>query len=158
MRREHLRTAGGAIKRWFIAQCYDAAAVAAMWAIGLAIIGVPWWLLWALLGGMFQFVPNVGGVLALTGPMLALAVQSVFGEQEHWIRLLYLLILYALIMVVEGLVLQPYLMRRSNRVPIWASILVPLILGMLLGFWGVLLAAPLLAVVYAFRTQRRLRA
>ena len=155
----HIRTAGGALKRWFIAQCYDAAAVALMWAIGLAIIRVPWWPLWALLGGLFQFVPNVGGVLALMGPTLALTMQSLFGEQSHWMRLIYLLIVYAVIVMIEGLILQPYLMKRSNRVPIWASILIPLVMGFLFGlvgmsFVGVLISAPLLAVVYAFKAKR----
>src|SRR5215831_19418808 len=109
---DHLRTAGGALKRWFIAQCYDCAIVALMWAIGLAIVRVPWWPFWAILGGLFQFVPNVGSVLALMGPTLALTVQSLFGEQAHWVRLIYLLIVYAVIVVIDGLVLQPYLMRR----------------------------------------------
>jgi predicted PurR-regulated permease PerM len=38
-------------------------------------------------------------------------------------------------------------------VPIWASILAPIVLGMIFSFWGVLLAAPLLAVVYAYRAR-----
>jgi len=157
---DHLRTAGGALKRWFIAQCYDCAIVGLMWAVGLGIVRVPWWPLWAILGGLFQFVPNVGGVLALMGPTLVLTVQSLFGEQAHWARLLYLLIVYAVIVVIDGLVLQPYLMRRSNRVPIWASIVTPLVMGILFGmvgmsFVGVLLSAPLLAVVYTFRGKRR---
>jgi hypothetical protein len=36
----------------------------------------------------------------------------------------------------------------------WASILVPLVLGFVIPFWGFLLAPPLLAVVYAFKTRR----
>jgi predicted PurR-regulated permease PerM len=156
----HLRTAGGALKRWFIAQCYDCAIVGLMWALGLAIIGVPWWPVWAILGGLFQFVPNVGSVLALMAPTLVLTVQSLFGEQAHWIRLLYLLIVYAVIVVTDGLVLQPYLMRRSNRVPIWASIVTPLVMGFVFGmvgmsFVGVLISAPLLAVIYTFRASNR---
>ena len=42
-------------------------------------------------------------------------------------------------------------MRRENRVPIWASVLTPIVLGIVLPFWGVLFAPPLLAVVYAYR-------
>ena len=66
-------------------------------------------------------------------------------------RLLYLLGLYAVIVVIDQLFLQPLLMKRVTRVPIWASLLVPLVLGIVIPFWGVLLAPPLLAVVYAFR-------
>jgi predicted PurR-regulated permease PerM len=36
-------------------------------------------------------------------------------------------------------------------VPIWASLFTPIVLGILIPFWGVLLAPPLLAVVYAYK-------
>jgi len=55
--------------------------------------------------------------------------------------------------LVDGFVLQPYIMRRVTRVPIWISILAPIVLGFLIPFWGVLLAPPLLAVVYAYRER-----
>ncbi len=41
---------------------------------------------------------------------------------------------------------EPYLMRRPAKVPFWASIIVPVVLGFLWPFWGILLAPPLLAV------------
>jgi predicted PurR-regulated permease PerM len=44
-------------------------------------------------------------------------------------------------------------MKRTAKVPMWASILAPLVLGFVIPFWGVLLAAPLLAVVYAYRAR-----
>jgi predicted PurR-regulated permease PerM len=44
-------------------------------------------------------------------------------------------------------------MRRTAKVPIWASILAPIVLGILWPFWGVLVAAPLLAVVYAYKAR-----
>jgi len=65
------------------------------------------------------------------------------------------LILYALIVVIDGLWLQPYIMRRTGKVPIWASILAPIVLGIIIPFWGVLLAPPLLAVIYAYRRKNQ---
>ena len=143
---DHLKTAGGALKRWFIATLYDAAAVAAMWLVGLLIIGVPWAPLWALLGGLFQFVPNLGPVLALIGPTLALLFTG-----KSWESYIYLLICFAVIAVADGLFVGPYFQKRSNRVPVWASIVTPIAFGMIIPFWGVLLAPPFLAIVYAFR-------
>ena len=61
--------------------------------------------------------------------------------------------LYGGIVVVDGLLLQPMIMRRTARVPIWASLIVPILLGIAFGFWGLLLAAPLLAVIFAYRAQ-----
>jgi predicted PurR-regulated permease PerM len=145
---DHLKSAGGALKRWFIATLYDAAAVAALWLVGLLIVGVPWALLWAVLGGLFQFVPNFGPVLALIGPAMAL----LFTEADG-MKYIYLLILFAVIAIVDGLVIGPYFQRRQNRVPIWASIVTPIVLGIAIPFWGVLLAPPILAIVYAFRSK-----
>ena len=150
---QHARTTGSALKNWFAAQCYDALAVAALWLVGLLIIGVPLAPIWALLGGAFQFVPQLGAVLGLAGPALALF----FGNIDHlrWEPFIGLLVLYALIVVIDGLWLQPYIMRRTVKVPIWASILAPIVLGILIPFWGVLLAPPLLAVIYTYRRKNQ---
>jgi hypothetical protein len=148
--RHHFELTFGALRRWFVAQCYDAAIVGLLWLAALWILHVPWAPFWALLGTLLQFVPHFGPVLALLGPAMALLVSK--APWERWIGLL---IAYAVIAVVEGLVLQPYLMRRQNRVPVWASILAPLVLGFLVPFWGVLLAPPLLAVIYAYARRRQ---
>ena len=150
--REHANVTGGALKRWFVAQLQDSAAVACLWLAGLLIIRVPWAPLWAVLAAVLQFIPHFGPVMALIGPAIAAAVSGGF------MRLIYVFILYAVVVVVDGLLLQPYLMRRTAKVPIWASILAPIILGMIFSFWGVLLAAPLLAVLYAYRTRNKQRA
>jgi predicted PurR-regulated permease PerM len=145
---EHLNTAGTALKHWFVAMCYDAACVAAIWLIGLWIIGIPLAPLWAVLGGVLQFIPNFGPMLAVVGP----ALSSLFTSDQ--MRFFYVLILFAVVMVVDGLFLQPFLMKRTAKVPFWASLITPIVLGILIPFWGVLLAPPLLAIIYAFRWHR----
>jgi predicted PurR-regulated permease PerM len=151
--RTHLRITGSALKNWFIAQTYDAFAVGALWLIGLLLVGVPWAPFWALLGALFQFVPNIGPALSLLGPVLA----ALFSDNAE--RALWVLGVYAVIVVVDGLVLQPYFMKRTSKVPIWASLLMPFALWFLIPFWwGVVLAAPLLAIIYAYRAHHaRLR-
>jgi len=57
------------------------------------------------------------------------------------------------IVIIDGSFLQGYIMRRTAKVPIWASILAPIVLGILWPFWGVLVAAPLLAVLYAYKAR-----
>ena len=147
--RYHLNLTFGALKRWFIAQCYDSLAVGILWLIALLILHVPFAPFWAFLAAALQFVPHFGPILGLIGPAVSLAI-----ARPSWESLLYLGISYAAIVVLDGLVLQPYLMKRQNRVPIWASLLVPLVLGFVFPFWGVLLAPPLLAVVYAYRGRQ----
>lgn len=142
---DHLRTTGSALKSWLIIQSRDALIVGLLWLVGLEIIRVPLAPLWAVLGALLQFVPHFGPLIALVGPALA------GGISGGGMRLLYVLILYAVIVLTEGFLLQPYLMKRTVRVPVWASILTPFVLGFVVPFWGVLLAAPLLAVVFTYR-------
>src|SRR5690242_21942077 len=97
--REHLRITGGALHRWIVAQTYDALIVGALWYIGLSIIHVLWAPLRELLRAILHVVPNIGPVLALIGPAFA-----VLGSDDG-MRTLYVLILYAVIVVVDGLVL-----------------------------------------------------
>jgi predicted PurR-regulated permease PerM len=146
--RDHLRLTGGALKHWLIAQLQDSLAVGLLWLIGLYILKVPWAPFWAALAALFQIVPHLGPVLGLLGPVLSAALH--FADWQHP---LYVLVLYAVVVVIDGFLLQPYIMRRAARVAMWASILAPLVLGFVIPFWGVLLAPPLLAVVYAYKAR-----
>jgi len=144
---DHLKVTSSALKGWLIVQSCDALIVGLMWLIGLEIIRVPLAPLWAVLGGALQFVPHFGPVIALIAPAI------VGGLSGGWMRLIYVLILYAVIAVTDGLVLQPYLMKRTVKVPIWASIFTPIVLGFVIPFWGVLLAPPLLAIIYTYKAK-----
>jgi predicted PurR-regulated permease PerM len=145
----HARTAASALFNWWKAVTIEAICVALMWWIGLLLLQVPLAFLWALIGGVMTLVPNFGGVITVIFPVLAI----LFSGHDMY-RLGLVLGLYAVIVVVDQLVLQPYLLKRTNRIPIWASILVPILLGFIIPFWGVLLGPPLLAVVYAFKNRR----
>jgi predicted PurR-regulated permease PerM len=146
----HLKTAGKALVNWWRAASIQALCDAGLWLIGLLLLHVPLAPVWALIAGLMAFIPNIGGVIALIGPTL-----SILFSGKDLERLAFLLGLYACIVVIDQLVLQPWLMKRVTRVPVWASILVPIVLGIVIPFWGVLLAPPLLAVVYAFRKPKQ---
>ena len=148
----HARLTSKALKNWAIAQLQDSLAVGILWWIGLYVLHVRLALLWAFLAAFLQIIPHLGPALALIGPVLAAAVWW-----QDWTHLIGVLVLYAIIAVVDGLLLQPYIMRRTAKVPIWASVLAPIILGILWPFWGVLVAPPLLAVVYAYKAHYETR-
>jgi predicted PurR-regulated permease PerM len=135
-----------ALRRWLKAQLYDSLIVSCLWLAALTWLRVPWAPFWAVLAGAFQFIPHFGPILTLLGPAMAMLFTGAHLDQWLW-----LLGVYAAIAVVDGLFLQPYLMRRQNRVPFWVSLICPILLGLIIPFWGVLLAPPLLAVIYAYR-------
>src|SRR5580698_8565928 len=143
------RTAGTALINWWRAVSIEALCVAVLWWIGLALLRIPLAPVWALIGGLMTFVPNFGGVITVIFP-----VMMVLFSGHDMYRLGLVLGLYAIIVVIDQLLLQPLLLKRVTRIPIWASIFVPILMGIIIPFWGVLLGPPLLAVIYAFRKPK----
>jgi predicted PurR-regulated permease PerM len=140
----HLRRIGEALRAWFLARTYDSLVVGVAWWVGLRLLHVPLALMWAVLAAFLQFVPHIGPVVALVGP----AVASVISGGED--RFFLVLALFSGITILNGLAIEPLFFKRVARIPIWSSLLVPIVLGLAFSVWGVILAAPLLAVYYSF--------
>ena len=145
----HLKTAGSALVNWGRAAAIEGLCVGGLWLIGLLLLKVPLAPLWALIAALMTLIPNFGGVISLLGPAFAI----LFTDPSTY-RLCLLLGLYAVVMVIDQLGIQPLVLKKVTRVPIWASILAPILFGLVIPFWGILLAPPLLAVIYAFRRPR----
>lgn len=120
-----------------------------MWWAGLMFLHVPWAPFWGVVAALAQFIPHFGPVLAVIGPAIVALLAN------GYMSFVYILVLYGGIVVIDGLLLQPMIMKRTVRVPVWASLIVPVVLGVALGFWGLLLAAPLLAVIFAYRAIQK---
>lgn len=144
---EHFHLIGQALWRWFVTRCYDALLVGLLWFAGLWYLHVRWAILWGILAGLLHFIPHFGIAVALIGPAITSAITG------GWTRFLYVLILYAALVLIDSLLIQPWLMKGVARVPFWISLFAPVALGLLFSFWGVLLAAPILAVIYAYRAN-----
>jgi predicted PurR-regulated permease PerM len=147
---EHVNVTFTAIRRWILVQFQDAVLVGILWLAGLWLLDVPFAPLWAFLGFIFQFIPHLGAILSLIGPAASAAIAG------GWTQMSYVLMLYAGIVMIDGFVLQPLLMKRSARVPVWASILTPILLALLFNVWGLFLAPLLLAVIYAYREKKNI--
>lgn len=144
---EHFHLVGRALWRWLVTRVYDSLIVGVLWFLGLHYLHVPWAAFWSILAGVLHFVPHFGIVIGLIGPAITAGISG------GWTALLYVLILYTGIVVVDGVLIQPWLMKGVARVPFWISLVAPLALGFLVSFWWVLLAPPLLAVYYAYRAE-----
>jgi predicted PurR-regulated permease PerM len=142
----HVQITGGALRNWLAAQCLDSLCVGLLWWTGLTYLHIAWAPFWAVLAALFQFIPHFGPPLTLVGPAVAAVIGGGLAS------FLWVLGLYGAIIVIDGLILQPLIMKRAAKVPIWASLVVPILLGLMIGFWGLLLAAPVLAIIFAYRT------
>ena len=98
------------------------------------------WLFLGLLAARFNFIPNFGPLISgVPAFLLALA--------DSPTKALWVVALYIFAQSLEGYVLTPLVQRRAVELPPALLILFQVLAGLLLGGLGVVLAAPLLAVI-----------
>lgn len=109
--------------------------------IGLSIIGMENALLFAMLAAVGEVIPIVGMMIA-TIPAVLVALLS--GGAPFAVTVL---IFYVLITQFENHILAPMVVNRVVGIPSVVVIISLVVGGTLAGFWGVLLAVPVAAVI-----------
>ena len=112
--------------------------------IAFVILGLQYALLLAALVGVSVFIPYIG-VIVVTVPVLIVGVLQ-WGFTEH---LWTLLIVYAVIVTLDGNLLMPLLFSGAVSLHPIAIILAILVFGGIWGIWGMFFAIPLAALVKA---------
>ena len=126
-----------AVGGYFRGQLIVAGIVGAVTGAGLAILGVPLALSLGFLGGLFDLVPYLGPVIAIT-PALLLAAPL------GWWTVIGVVIVYTVANQLEGHVLEPLVLGRTVRLHP-TTVVVALLLGLhFAGVLGALLAVPLM--------------
>ncbi len=126
--------------------------IGAMVGVTMTVLGVPYGPVLGLLSVVAEFIPYVGPTLAaLTGALVAL-----FQGGDNWLGLtpvvyaLVVLGMYTLLQQIQGNVFYPRIMGRSLGLHPAIILFGAIVMAQLLGFVGLLLAAPLLATLKLF--------
>ena len=109
--------------------------------VWLAIIGVEYPILWGLLAFLFNYVPNIGSIIAAVPAIMMALVQSGIGLATS------ALIGYVIVNVVVGNVIEPKVMGRGLGLSTLVVFLSLVFWGWVLGPVGMLLSVPLTMVV-----------
>ncbi|MCH8083500.1 MAG: AI-2E family transporter [Myxococcales bacterium] len=116
-----------------------------LYAIGFSFIGIDMAIGIGMIAGMLGIIPYVGSAVAL-GLAAGLCLLQ-YGVDSH---LLFVVGWYALIQMLEGLLLTPRIVGRSVGIHPVAVIVGLLIGGDLLGFLGLIVAVPVTAIAQVF--------
>lgn len=127
------------VAAWLNGQLLLAAIIGSTAAIGLWLIGVPYFYVLALIAGVGEMIPVVGPILAAI-PAIAVAA-SVSGGTAVWTALFF----FAQ-QQVENHLLVPKIMERQVGISPAMVIVALLIGGSLLGVMGAILAVPTAAI------------
>lgn len=137
--REVMDELGETVHGWLTAKLISMALVGVLTGLGLWAIGVPLALLLGLIAGLLAFIPNLGPVIA-AAPAILLAVPE--GGQA----VLLVVALFLAVQTLESYAVTPLLQQRTVSLPPALVIVVQLLLGILFGLIGLVLATPLAAV------------
>jgi predicted PurR-regulated permease PerM len=140
------RQIGDALRGYLFTYGIYILAMGALWAIGLWLMGLPYFLVFGVLGGLAEVAPYIGPFLALIPPLVVTLATSPD-------KAIYLLGLYVVLHIVEGYVLVPWLMHEREHLPPAMIILSLLVCGTLFGTLGVLLAVPIATMVYVIADE-----
>lgn len=128
------------LRLWFRAQLIDMLLLGLITAIGLWIVGVDYWFVFAILTVVFGIIPYVGIILVVA--IVTLVTLASDPSQVPWV-----LLVFFITQQLEGNVILPLVMRGQVELPEVPLLIFMLFLGSWLGLVGVFIAPPLLAVL-----------
>lgn len=138
--RSVLTEVSATLRAWMIARLITMVATTLLVAIGLTVLRIPLAGALGVIAGLLAFVPNIGAFIAAL-PALALAFVS--GPRT----MLAVAIMYVIVHVLDDFAVAPFVERQVVKLPPILTLVAQLLLGLAAGALGVMLAAPIVAVV-----------
>ncbi len=120
-------------------------ALGLLYSLGLALFGINWALLIGVIAGLLSIVPYLGFVVGILSALIA-----AFFQFHDWLHLLYVVLVFVVAQSIEGTLLTPYFVGDRIHLHPVAVIFAVLAGGSLFGFFGILLALPVAAVIMVF--------
>ena len=137
---EVLSATATTLRRWLLMQMVAMLVIGTLTTVVLLLLGVKGAIALGIIAGLLEFIPYVGPILSAV-PAIAMAL--VDGPEKA----IYVALAYTAIQQLEGVVLQPLLMKEGLELPPVLTILGQALFSLVFGFLGLLLAVPLLATV-----------
>ncbi len=140
--RDVLHDLGDTLRHWIVGQLLAMTILAALTAVGLYLLGVPYWLTFGVFTGVVAIVPFFGTLVSTLLPALFVLDGPAGGTQA-----LLVILLGVVIHLLESNLVAPLIMARNVKLPPVLTIVAVLIFGKLLGITGLLVAVPALAAL-----------
>jgi predicted PurR-regulated permease PerM len=125
---------------WMVGQFSAMAVVGILITIGLLFLNVPLAIPLGFLAAALAFIPNLGPILSA---IPAVAMGFIDSPQKS----LYVILLYISVQTVESYLITPQIQKKAVSISPALLLTVQLMIGALLGIFGLILATPLMVVI-----------
>jgi predicted PurR-regulated permease PerM len=137
----HLNKISSQIKEYMVLKALISILTGAIIWIALSIMGTDYAFLWAVVAFLFNFIPNIGSIIAAIPAVLLTLVQ--FGAMNA----LIISSIYVSVNIIIGSVIEPKVMGKGLGLSTLVVFLSLIFWGWLLGLVGMLLSIPLTIMV-----------
>jgi predicted PurR-regulated permease PerM len=137
------------LSRWVMSQMTSMAIFSVVFGTGLYILGVPNAGIIAVVGGILEIAPGLGGFIAFI-----IAAISAYTTGQSWLPA-WVFILYIAVVILQNNFLNQFLFEKRLEINSVHLILAIIIGGKIFGIWGGLFAIPVLVVVIALLDEIR---
>jgi len=128
------------LKGWLKSMMVSIVLITILIATGLSIISIPMAMVLALIAGMLKLIPNLGSLLAMIpGVLLALTISTNTA--------IGVAILYIVSQTIVSNIVTPLIQKKMIDLPPALTLISQLIMGVLSGALGIILAVPLLSII-----------
>lgn len=131
------------LERFIYGMLLDCLLVGLLAAVALYSLGIEFPVLNGLFAGFASIIPFLGGVVAI----IPAAFIGYARSGDLLIIPKVCAVYFLIFVIIEGNLIKPLVMRRTLRLNPLAVIFAVMAMGELLGFWGIILAIPLAAVL-----------
>jgi predicted PurR-regulated permease PerM len=145
--RDVMRDLATTLKAWIVAQLLAMTVLAALTALGLYILRVPYWLTFGIFVGAVVIVPFFGTLVGTLLPALFVLGGDGFAGIGPGGHFLLVILLGVVVHIIEGNFVLPLITARRVEIPPVMTMMAVLIVAKLFGMFGVVVAVPMAAVV-----------
>jgi predicted PurR-regulated permease PerM len=143
--RDVLRDLATTLRAWLVGQVLAMTILAILTAIGLRLLGVPYWLTFGVFTGAVAIIPFFGTLISSLLPALfVLGGDGIFGFTPGTHAILVITLGFV-IHIVEANLVVPLITQRQVELPPVLTMMSVLVVGRLFGATGLPVAVPLLA-------------
>ncbi|MES2267123.1 MAG: AI-2E family transporter [Bacteroidota bacterium] len=140
MARKVIERVSQALKGWLKGMMLSMVLIFIMISTGLTIIGIPVALVLALLTGLLKLIPNFGSLAAMIpGVLLALT--------RDLNTAIIVALLYMVSQTIVSNIVTPLIQKKMINIPPALTIISQVLMGVLSGVLGIILAVPLLSII-----------
>jgi len=130
------------IQRYLVGLLIETAIVAALYTIGLLIMGIEYAIILGIIGAILNLIPYIGSWIAASLPMII----AIVTKSSPWFALL-VLALYIFIQFIDNNYIVPKIVASKVKINALISIIAVIAFGALWGIPGMLIAIPLTAII-----------